>query len=266
MSHVSQLLESRRARTGRWVAAALIVCALHAGGLALALMQPDEEEAADSPAGALTVELAPLPAPKPVDSPDVAHGPEQQVAKLTPEASKPVVEKVEKDVPPVEPSPAPKPEVALPKPKPDEKEETKEEAREAAPAEAVPQQQDRDVPITTAPPRVEAPPAASSPPKGGLSPIVARLHASWKKAVSKHMQRFKRYPRAARGLRGSAIVRFVLDRSGRVTLAEIIKSSGSPILDQEALATVRRASPMPAPPSEVGEPYLEFKPIQFDYK
>ena len=266
MSHVSQLLEPRRTRIGRWVAATVIVCGLHAGGLALALMQGPEEETADDPAGALTVELAPLPAPKPVDSPDVAHGPEQQVAKLTPEASKPVVEKVEEDIPPVAPSPAPEPEVALPKPKPEEKEHPKEEAKEAAPSEPVPQQQDRDVPITTAPPRVEARPAASSAPKSGLSPVVARLHASWQKAVSKHMQRFKRYPPAARGLRGSAIVRFVLDRSGRVTLAEIIKSSGSPILDREALATVRRASPMPVPPSEVEERYLEFKPIRFDYE
>ena len=43
----------------------------------------------------------------------------------------------------------------------------------------------------------------------------------------------------------------------RVTLAEIAESSGSPILDQEALATMKRASPWPAPPSEVPDRYLE---------
>src|SRR5512145_315329 len=147
MSDVPQLLESRRSRIGRWVGAALIVCAFHAGGFALALMR-QHEQSDDDAAGALTVEVAPLPAPRPVDTPDVAHGPEQQAVKLTPAASKPVVEKVQEDIPPVEPSPAPKPEVALPKPQPDAKERPKEEdakeAKEAAPEEAAPQQ-DADV-------------------------------------------------------------------------------------------------------------------------
>ena len=68
-----------------------------------------QEEDLDDAGGALTVEMAPLPAAVPVDSPDVAHGPEQQQAKLTHEAAKLVVEEVEKDIPRVHPSPAPSP-------------------------------------------------------------------------------------------------------------------------------------------------------------
>ena len=156
------LLDARRSRIGRWAGAVLVVCALHIAGAALAVMHWQEEDAADDVAGAFTAELALLPAPAPVDSPDVAHGPLQQEAKLTPEASKGVVEKVEKDIPPVDPSAAPDPEVALPKPQPDQKEQRKEE-EPREPDKQVPRQ-DTEAPLTTAPARIEAQPAPSSAP------------------------------------------------------------------------------------------------------
>src|SRR5690606_18870405 len=121
----------RPTRFGRWAGAALVVGALHVGGVALALMQWPREEAADDLAGVMTVEMAPLPAPAPVDTPDVALGPRQQEARLAPEpAKKEVVEKVAEELPPVEPSPAPEPEVALPEPKPEKKEEPEEKVEE----------------------------------------------------------------------------------------------------------------------------------------
>jgi protein TonB len=269
MSAVSPLLESSHTRLGRWVGAALIAAGLHAGGLALALIHQHEDDAADDAAGALTVELAPLPAVTPVDSPDVAHGPEQQQAKLTPEASKRVVEKVQEDIPPVESSPAPEPEVVLPKPNPEEKEQPKEEkAEEAAPEERTPQQ-DADIPVTTAPPRVEAQPAPSIASKQGQSALDSRVRKTWQKGLSRHLERHKRYPETARRQRltGSVTVRFILDREGQVTLVEVSESSGSPILDEEALATLKRASPMPVPPTEVTDAYLEnFVRIDFNFK
>ena len=68
MAEVSQLLESRRLRFGRWAAAALIVCGLHVGGAALAIMHWPADEDDDAAAGALSVEMAPLPAAMPVKS------------------------------------------------------------------------------------------------------------------------------------------------------------------------------------------------------
>jgi protein TonB len=267
MNSVSQHLESRRARIMRWGAAALVICGLHAGALALALMQPPEQEQdADDVAGAMTVELAPLPAPAPVDSPDVAHGREiKEYSPPVPEASKKAEKKAEEDIPPIEPSPELEPEIALPKPQPKEKEEIKEEAQD------VQQQPPREAKddVTTAPPRVEAPPAPSAAAKSGQSLVAAQIQASWQRAVSKHLNRHKRYPEAARRqrLHGSATVRFVLDRSGQVVLSEIIKSSGAPVLDEEALATVKRASPVPVPPSDVEDRYLEnFVRIDFNFR
>ena len=48
-----------------------------------------------------------------------------------------------------------------------------------------------------------------------------------------HLQRFKRYPRALRGVEGTVVVRFALDRTGRVIESAVTKSSGNRALDQE---------------------------------
>src|ERR1700754_44206 len=69
MSDMAQLLESRRARIGRWAVAACIVCALHIVGGALALMSWREEETEYPAAGAMSLDMAP-PTPTQVDAPD----------------------------------------------------------------------------------------------------------------------------------------------------------------------------------------------------
>lgn len=101
MIQVAQFLETRRARMGRWAAAAVMVCALHGGGAAVAFLHW-HEEGFEAAVGALTVDMAPLPAAVPVDTPELAHGPERQQARRTAEAAKQVVEEVERDVPPVD--------------------------------------------------------------------------------------------------------------------------------------------------------------------
>ena len=269
MTNIPPLLESRRLRLGRWAGAATVVCGLHAGGVALALMSWQEEDLDDA-GGALTVEMAPLPAAVPVDSPDVAHGPEQQQAKLTHEAAKPVVEEVEKDIPRVDPSPAPEPEVALPKPQPEEKEKPKEqeEPKEAALQEPTPQQ-DADIPVTTAPPRVEAQPSPGATISPNQSASVGREQQRWTTGLVDRLQRFKRYPDAAarRGIKGVTTVRFTVDRSGQLVASEVLQSSGSPILDEEALALLKRASPFPLPPDGIPDALLvNDLPIWFGMK
>jgi protein TonB len=79
-----------------------------------------------------------------------------------------------------------------------------------------------------------------------------------------HLQRFKRYPRAAQGASGTVMVRFVLDRTGRVTDSVVTKSSGNRALDEEALDTLHRASPFP--PFPVAKPGTEdsyIAPVNF---
>ncbi|MFH0299982.1 energy transducer TonB [Bradyrhizobium sp. 31Argb] len=66
-----------------------------------------------------------------------------------------------------------------------------------------------------------------------------------------HLERRKRYPPStqSRGERGVAYVRFTIDDRGNVLSASLARSSGFAELDQEVLALVRRASPVPAPPA-----------------
>lgn len=77
---------------------------------------------------------------------------------------------------------------------------------------------------------------------GGAAGYSQRL-AAW-------LNRHKRYPEPARRLRQQGMVRvsFTLDRNGRVIGQRIVASSGHRALDEEVLAMLRRASPMPKPP------------------
>lgn len=65
---------------------------------------------------------------------------------------------------------------------------------------------------------------------------------------------------------GVSTVAFSIDRSGRVLSAQIVKSSGSVTLDKEAVALTQRASPVPAPPSDLLGSKLYLKvPISFTH-
>jgi len=255
------LLESWRARIGRWAGATLVVCALHVAGATLAVMQWHQEEVVDDAVGAFAVEVALLPVPPPVDSPDVAHGPVQQEVKLTPEAVKEVVEKkLEKDIPKVDPSPASDPEVTLPKPQPEEKEQPREEPRDPLPDRQVPHQ-DTEAPQATAPPRVEAEPTPSAAPDAGDETARARAEATWQREVMRQINRAKRVPDAARFRTGrwQAVVAFTLDRTGQIVETHIAKRSGIPVLDEEAMALIGRVR-FPPPPGDT----LSFRlPISF---
>jgi len=75
-----------------------------------------------------------------------------------------------------------------------------------------------------------------------------------------HLQRYKNYPREAadKHLTGTATLTFSISADGRLQSVSLRGSSGTVILDQAALATVRRASPFPAIPSEAGVASMTF--------
>lgn len=65
--------------------------------------------------------------------------------------------------------------------------------------------------------------------------------------ILRRIEKAKRYPRMARkmGVEGQATVRFKLKGNGRIEKAELLETSGSEILDQASLETIRRAAPLP---------------------
>ena len=106
--------------------------------------------------------------------------------------------------------------------------------------------------ITAPPPRpVTPPPVAAAP-----APVAAPAwngQPNYYASLLAYLERFKRYPAAARAahIEGQVFVHFVMRRDGTVQSAEIAKSSGRPALDREALAMVARAGKLPPMPSEM---------------
>ena len=93
--------------------------------------------------------------------------------------------------------------------------------------------------------------------------------SSYQAQVLAHLQRYKSYPAAAKsaGVRGIATVRFALSASGAVISASLARGSGASVLDQAAVAMVRRASPFPPIPSGLGRSRMDFSaPIRFDLR
>lgn len=82
-------------------------------------------------------------------------------------------------------------------------------------------------------------PGPGSGPSGGTNAVLAEIRA--------RIERAKRYPLLLRksGVQGVALVGFRIDAQGQPEAVSLKSSSGSPALDEEALATVRRAAPYP---------------------
>jgi len=119
-------------------------------------------------------------------------------------------------------------------------------------------------------PAVEIPPSEAAPPTPGAALQKPRIDIiRWKSALAAHIERFKRYPAKARssGEQGIAKVAFSIDHQGRLLTSRIVESSGSPTLDQETLAMLVRAQPMPRPPGEVPDNQLSFVvPVRFNIR
>jgi len=141
---------------------------------------------------------------------------------------------------------------------PPPKEETKAPELEAEVAIPIPE-----------PPKPEPPSEekhATAPPQTRAAPSVV---IRWQSQLAAHVERFKRYPPAARsrGDEGTAKVAFTIDHEGRLLNSRIVQSSGSASLDNETLAMLARAQPMPRPPDQLSDAELTFVvPVRFNIR
>jgi len=94
-----------------------------------------------------------------------------------------------------------------------------------------------------------------------------RVRASWQKELIAHLNRFKRYPASQTRDGVEVTVNFVIDGTGHVLSSGIVRGSGEPSFDAAALEMLRRADPVPQPPSPVVQQGLTFTlPIVFRVK
>ncbi|MGQ0683903.1 TonB family protein [Bradyrhizobium sp.] len=247
-----QLAAEDRSDLRRWVLSGLAVLGVYAGLTAtLATWRQADDIMAAEPSGAIVVDLAPITAAPSTTPTDIAPGPEQVMSEAQP------VTKPEEETPPDETPdlpPAPNPDAAV--------------ALQAKPQPDVTPQQQAAAAATSAPPAINEriAPVAVAPTQGVPNEKNSEAVATWRTQVLALVERNKRYPEAARARReqGTAQVSFTLDRKGMLVNARITQSSGSGVLDEEAIALLKRAQPFPAPPAAFpGELILVRQPIRF---
>jgi periplasmic protein TonB len=142
---------------------------------------------------------------------------------------------------------------------------TQEQPTQGQPTQEQPTQKQptQEQPTQTQPQLQQAPPTATVPESPKLAPAIA----SWQQAVVARLAHFQRYPAQAKGATGVVNLGFSIDRQGHVLNSRVIKSSGSTVLDTEALSLLTRAAPLPPPPAAVPDSDLTFVvPIRFVLK
>lgn len=263
--------EKNRSVVLLWVLAGVFIVAAHVLIALYFLLTREPETSGNAAPDAIMIELPPLPVappsepkietqppeavkPPPPPPPPPDPEPEPEEIMTPPPEPLPLVPSVEPvpllqapELPPalkaeVTLPPPPKPQVRKPLPK---KEVVKKDVvkRQVQRPDPRLQQQDRTERAQQAAERAQA--------RAQASAAASASAANWRSELYAHIQRYKRYPEAARsrGDFGTASVAFTLDGGGRVVSARLVSSSGSSIIDEEAVSTIRRASPMPAPPS-----------------
>jgi protein TonB len=105
--------------------------------------------------------------------------------------------------------------------------------------------------LSSAPSEAPRQSARAVAPAPGAGAPDRRAVPNWTSQLVARLERYKRYPAAAqaRGEHGVVQLAFSVDRNGHVHDARIVRSSGSAELDRATLALVRRAEPLPPPPT-----------------
>jgi len=97
--------------------------------------------------------------------------------------------------------------------------------------------------------------------KGGS----ATAHRAYLGKLRTHLERTKVNPRTQ--LIGTAVVRLTVKSDGELLANRIVKSSGSKVLDNAALASIEKAAPFPAIPTDVGRDTIEVSvPFKFSVR
>lgn len=208
----------------RWGRSFVIILGLHASVGFAGLALSVTPMEPEAPPPAILIDLMPTP-----PAPTVPKKVEEEVKPK----ELPVVEKAEVVLKKVKPKPEPKPKPKEPEPQ--------------------------------VAPNVQSPPAA---PVRAKSPIEARpaVRENYMATVFAHLEKYKKYPRFAgwRKPEGRVTLRVQFDRSGKVLSTKVVKSSGHAKLDDGAIATIRKADPLPPFPSEMKQDAVTWDiPVDF---
>jgi protein TonB len=222
------------------------------GGIEVVFEPPPPKPETAAPAE--TTPPPPEPEPEPVPPP-----PEPPAVAAEPPPPEPT--------PPEPPPPQPEAPVAASEPPPPPPPPQKPVVKKAP--RPVPRRQETPEPhqayLPSIPPQPVAPQAPSAPAQTAMAPTPVpapvpspEASAGYRALLSAWLESHKRYPDAARqrGEEGRAVLRFSVDRSGRVLDFAVTSSSGYPDLDQSVEEMMRGAT---LPPFPAGMPQREMQ-------
>jgi periplasmic protein TonB len=268
----------------RWGGALATILALHAGAGLSGFIVWNHTEPAIPPPAAIMLELMPAPAAPP--APQVTAPPDS-----TPPPPEPEIDLTQLLPPipelPLTPPDIPTPEVVLSKPEPQKKkveepklEKPKEKPKKDKVEKPKPKPEPDPEPETVQKPtqqtvqqqadKAAAPLQPSTAPAAPSAADVARVSAAkvtWRGILEAHLQKFHKYPRSAqrRNVEGTVLLRFRMDRNGKVLSYSIERTSEHEVLDEAALAMIERAQPLPPLPDDVpGESIELIIPANFN--
>jgi TonB family protein len=240
-----------------WVLAAMGAILIHGfAALALGYLRPEEvSDDLGAPAIVVGVELE---APH-RDAADLPPGPDSEALMASPEVAEQKTVVKETDLPKATPTETDDPDLSPNYIKRPDDDIPEKPAVETAPSNASIAAEAMAMPSPET--AQEAP--RSTAPDLGTGESLRRERATWQKEVAVHLEKYKRLSeRPPRSV--EIVVRFVLDRTGHVVSAEVAKSSGDAAFDDAALAMMKRADPLPAPPPLVADDGLTFSmPVSF---
>jgi protein TonB len=236
-----------RATALRWSACFGLALCFHVAGAAALLARWNEGSDLVANAPVITIDLAPIVA-APVSAPnELAPGPLQMQAEQVPQPEK-QIDKIEVPV-----APQAELEMTLPTKPIDKPKDKKPKQKHAS--------------LASAPSPAEQISERAAAPVPGASSRDPNVVPNWKSQLVAQIERHKRYPEEAHGERGVAQVAFGVDRSGGVHHARVVASSGSNVLDRDAIAWLERSQPLPPPPPEMGGAMISITvPLRYNYR
>jgi periplasmic protein TonB len=247
-----------------WGVAAAGAVAIHACCVALALgiMATDDVEVVT---GALAIEIGVEWTSPPIEHIDLPPGPEADASAASPAVVEQKVVVEQTDLQKAVPTETDDPDRLV---TPTDVKKLNDDDPKITTAQAIPSVESVESEATTAP---SAESAAEGP--RSLSPAIGpgestrRERLTWQKELAAHLDRHKRYPNDRASQTVEIVLGFVLNRTGRVLSVVIVRSSGDRSFDDAALAMMRRADPVPAPPPGIADSGLSFTlPVTFRAK
>jgi protein TonB len=232
--------------TLRWSACFALALCFHVAGAAALMARWNDNADLIANAPVIMIDLAPVAVAPEIKPNELPPGPQQMQAQPEPQPDKPV----EKIVLPVQPDAEPLLSVTPP-PKTVEK-----------PKEKQPKQ--KHASLASAPSTAEQKADRAAAPIPGASSRDPNALPNWKSQLVAQIERHKRFDGSARGV---VQVAFGVDRSGGVHHARVVASSGSNVLDRDAIAWLERSQPLPPPPPDITGTLIPITvPLRYNYR